>query len=48
MYTYWALVKTGAGAYMKVTVQAPNPWVAYQMLKSMYGANLMSESAALA
>ena len=47
MNTYWALVSTGVGSFMRVTVQADNPWNAYQMLKSMYGGQLISESAAL-
>lgn len=47
MNTYWALVSTGVGSFMRVTVQADTPYVAYQMLKSMYGDKLISESASL-
>jgi len=46
MYTYWALVETVHGGFMRVTVQADNPYNAYQMLKAMYGSKLLSESAA--
>lgn len=47
MNTYWAFVSTGTGAFIRVTVQADNPYNAYQILLSMYGDNLISESAAL-
>lgn len=47
MRTYWALVRTTAGGFIRVTVQADNPYNAYVMLKSMYGDKLISESAAL-
>lgn len=42
MNTYWAFVRTGVGAFIKVTVQAPNIYVAKEMLKSMYGDQLIS------
>ena len=45
MYTYWALVQTVTGGFMRVTVQADNPYNAYQMLLAMYGDRLLSESA---
>jgi len=47
MNTYWALMRTVAGGFIRVTVLADNPYNAYQMLKSMYGDKLLSESAAL-
>lgn len=47
MNTYWALVRTVAGGFMRVTIQADNPYNAYQMMRSMYGSQLLSESAAL-
>ena len=37
MYTYWAFVRTVVGGFMRVTVQADNPYNAYQMLRAMYG-----------
>lgn len=46
MNTYWALVSTGVGSFIRVTIQADNQWNATQMLKSMYGSQLISESAA--
>lgn len=47
MQTYWAFVRTGAGAFMKVTIQADNPFNAYQMLCAQYGReNMISEYAA--
>jgi hypothetical protein len=42
MMTYWAFVKTGTGSFIKVTVQAPNPHVAGEILKNTYGQNLQS------
>lgn len=47
MNTYWANVRTVPGAFIRVTIQADNPYNAYQMLKAMYGSQLMSDSAAL-
>ena len=47
MYTYWAFVSTGTGSFIKVTVQAPNAYVAYEMLKAQYGSKLLSQAAAL-
>lgn len=43
--TWWAFVRTDVGAFMKVEVDAPNAWQATQMFKSMYGNQLISESA---
>jgi len=40
MYTYWANVRTGVGSFMRVTVNANNPYEANQMLLAMYGDNL--------
>jgi hypothetical protein len=45
MQTYWANVRTTAGGFIRVTVQAPNPFVATEMLKAMYGDRLMSDFA---
>lgn len=45
MNTYWALVETVPGGFMRVTVQADNPYNAYQMLLAMYGDKLLSETA---
>ncbi len=47
MQTYWANVRTTAGGFIKVTIQAPNPFVATEMLKAMYGDKLMSDFASL-
>ncbi len=44
-YTWWANVSTGVGSFMRVTVQAPNQYQAQQMLKSLYGQQLISEAA---
>lgn len=45
MTTYWALVRTVPGAFIRVTIQADTPYNAIQMLKSMYGSQLISEFA---
>jgi hypothetical protein len=45
IYSYWAFVKTGTGSFIKVTVQAPNSYIAEQMLKNTYGSNLMTGAA---
>lgn len=45
MHTYWAFVRTGIGAFMRVTVQADGPYNAYQMLKALYRDQLISDSA---
>jgi hypothetical protein len=47
MQTYWANVRTTAGGFIRVTVQAPNPFVATELLKAMYGDSLMSDFASL-
>jgi hypothetical protein len=47
MHTYWAFVRTGVGAFIRVTVQADNPYTATQMLKAMYGNKLISDCASL-
>ena len=48
MQTYWANLRTTSGGdFIRVTAQAPNPFVATEMLKAMYGDRLMSASAAL-
>ena len=45
MHTYWALVSTGIGSFMRVTIQADTPYNATQMLKSMYGSKLITDCA---
>jgi hypothetical protein len=45
MNTYWAHVKTGTGGFIKVTVQADNAYIAGEILKNTYGANLMTSAA---
>jgi len=40
--SFWAFVKTGEGSFIKVTVQAPNTYVAGEILKNTYGKNLQS------
>ena len=48
MQTYWANLRTTSGGdFIRVTVQAPNPFVATEMLKAMYGDRLMSDFASL-
>ena len=47
MNTYWALVQTTVGGFIRVTINADNPYNAYQMLSAMYGDRLLSESASL-
>ena len=42
MNSYWAFVKTGTGSFIKVTVQAPNSYVAGEILKNTYGQNLQT------
>ena len=45
--TYWALVRTVPGAFIRVTIQADNPYNAYQMMKAMYGSQLISDFASV-
>lgn len=47
MQTYWANIRTTAGGFIRVTIQAPNPFVATEMLKAMYGEQLLSDFANL-
>lgn len=47
MNTYWAIVRTSNVGVVRVQIQADNPYDAYQLLESMYGDKLLSESAAL-
>lgn len=48
MQTYWANLRTTAGEdFIRVTVQAPNSFVATEMLRAMYGDRLMSDFASL-
>jgi hypothetical protein len=42
MNNYWAFVRTVPGAFIKVTIQAPDSYQAFQMLKAMYGDQLIS------
>ncbi len=49
MQTYWANLRTTAGGdFIRVTIQAPSPFVGMQMLKAMYGDRLMSDFASRA
>ena len=48
MYTWWGLVKTTTGGFMRVTVQADNAYQAQEMMKSLYGEKLLTEGANLA
>jgi hypothetical protein len=46
--TYWANLRTTSGGdFIRVTIQAPNPFVATEMLKAMYGERLISDFASL-
>lgn len=47
MKTYSANVRTVPGSFIRVTIQAPDPYTAYQMLKAMYGNQLISDFASL-
>ncbi len=47
MNTYWAHVRIAVGAFIRVTVQADNPYIATQMLKALYGDKLISDFASL-
>ena len=47
MKTFWALVRTVPGAFIRVEIQADTPYNAYQMLKAMYGDQLISSTASL-
>lgn len=44
MYTWFAMVRTTTGGFMRVTVQADNQYYAQQMLESMYGSELLTEA----
>ena len=43
MNTYWAFVRTDQG-FMRVTVQAPDPFTALNMFKGMYGDKVCSNA----
>jgi hypothetical protein len=45
MYNYWILIRNSGGYPMKVTIQAPNPFVAIQQARALYGSALISEGA---
>ena len=45
MHTYWAFVRTGVGAFTRVTIQADNPHNAYKLLEMLYGENIISDFA---
>lgn len=45
MYNYWVLIRNSAGAPMRVTLSAPNPFIAIQQARAMYGPALLSEGA---
>ena len=44
MQTCLANVRTTAGGFIRVTIQAPNPFLVTEMLKTMYGARLIRTS----
>jgi hypothetical protein len=46
MNSYWVLVRTVPGSFIRVVIQADTPYNAYQMAKAMYGDQLLSASAA--
>ena len=45
MKSFWVFVRTVPGAFIRVVVQADNSYNAYQMLKAMYGDQLISSYA---
>ena len=45
MRTYWGLMRTSTGGIIRVTVLADNNFVAYEMMKALYGDQLISQSA---
>ena len=45
MYNYWILIRNSGGYPMKVTIQAPNPVVAIEKARAIYGSTLISEGA---
>lgn len=47
MRTWWAMIRTDGGGHIRITVQAENSFVAYEMMKAMYGDKLMSDFASL-
>jgi hypothetical protein len=47
MYSYWMLIRNDAGGTQRITIQADNPYQAYQMAKAIYGSQMISESANL-
>lgn len=46
MQTFWGTVRTGTGSFIKITVQADNSYVAFQIMKATYGDALISAYAA--
>ncbi len=44
MKTYWAFVGIEPGSFMRVSVQAPDPFTAKEMLKAMYGDKLKTNA----
>jgi hypothetical protein len=47
MRTWWGLIRTDGGGYIRITVQAENSFVAYEMMKAMYGDKLLTRGANL-
>lgn len=44
MQTFWTSLRTTSGGdFIRATVQAPNPFVATEILKAMCGNRLMSD-----
>jgi hypothetical protein len=45
MRTFWFIVRNSSGSPMRVTLQAENPYRAFELAKSLYGSSLISEGA---
>ena len=47
MRTWWGLIRTDGGGHIRITVKAENSFVAYEMMKAMYGDKLITQAANL-
>lgn len=47
MHTYWGTIRTESGGFIRVTVQAQNPFLAQEMMKAMYREKLLTTGANL-
>jgi hypothetical protein len=45
MYRYWILYRNSGGYPMRADIHAPNPFVAIQQARAIYGSTLISEGA---